>query len=1038
MHGMEENAEQEREGETQIHDTWEGLGDAEELGGEEALNAMTSKADKAKKKKKRKRKRKSKDVAEDLEVETPQLGDDNSLGEISLPDVVGKSATIGHFEGPSAIKELMVEDPPAAKHLEKVNGAAPKRKRAPKSKAVLPEDDARAEDKEGDETAVLVNATSKPRKTVKRVKPRKSHQALEPDPDPEPETLDDETEALLQDIPISDLSELPQRIMKAKKSQRTLDVSAEKLQEDDNDSATMLHQPPTPAALPPTYIKSDTQEANLAASSQLQRDARSIASPEPVNSEDTEQVEPRQPSKKALGKRKAVDEPVSRVPNKKTKRGKDKAPQGRDLRAMGFLPSDQSSTSLAEIATKLWEETNCPSPEPAPSSNSQSSLRTPRPSWNAVNNPVEPDGIDESDRSLFVPDQEEPSSPEFERTATKSNGPKICLPVDEPGPSNSTPVTKSRLTPAKSKAKTPKTPGIKENGVRATPFSKGKLSADKVDAISSAVESYRELCNITQFQMNELIQSDAQQKVTQEMWKAICDEVGSGIPRRSVQNTCRRKFHNFEARGAWTEEQDNELRRSYDEHPGKWKLIGETLNRFPEDVRDRWRNYLVCGDTLKKDAWDIQEEEYLRAAVKKCIRAAREKNSLSEDQATPLNEESLIDWQKVSELMGRTRSRLQCRNKWKKLKDREESCVDDPVAKLPISESWRLEEAALQARLFSAEEKLVLLRAIRDSGAAREGKIPWQTIKDDLNGQGKRMAWKYCFRKLKDRISGHRDMDFKNIVAHLVDVFETAAPDEPDGFDLPIEVFPKYENPNTKKTISGSRRVKRDNGEGPGTPKKRETRGRKQDQPQNSDGEPRKAPTVRSRKLRDRMLKEGESQETANSQGESANIDIGEDVVQSFQSIKRTPKATGKRVIRKSKRNQALSEEKVIEDPSDDEKLLMNGVNWNAMDIDHEENYNTTGGPVADDEVDDEASNEQQDDPEDFDLSGEHTNSYHVEGSPDLDTPVRGRTFKKLGSPIFPNGNSGEDFDTGAISSDDDDMSDIPARRLPREESLEL
>ena len=47
------------------------------------------------------------------------------------------------------------------------------------------------------------------------------------------------------------------------------------------------------------------------------------------------------------------------------------------------------------------------------------------------------------------------------------------------------------------------------------------------------------------------------------------------------------KFHNFEARGTWTEEQDEELQRAYAEHPGKWKLIGETLNRFPEDARDR-------------------------------------------------------------------------------------------------------------------------------------------------------------------------------------------------------------------------------------------------------------------------------------------------------------------------------------------------------------------------------------------------------------------------------------------------------------------
>ena len=131
--------------------------------------------------------------------------------------------------------------------------------------------------------------------------------------------------------------------------------------------------------------------------------------------------------------------------------------------------------------------------------------------------------------------------------------------------------------------------------------------------------------------------------------------------------------------------------------------------------------------------------------MRQCVEVARRALN-SGGRASLLDEESLIDWQKISELMGRTRSRLQCRNKWRKIKDRENSHADDPIARMPISESWRLEEAALKARLFSAEEKLQLLRAIRDSGAGREGKIPWRTIKNKLDGQGERMAWKLCFR----------------------------------------------------------------------------------------------------------------------------------------------------------------------------------------------------------------------------------------------------------------------------------------------------
>ena len=221
------------------------------------------------------------------------------------------------------------------------------------------------------------------------------------------------------------------------------------------------------------------------------------------------------------------------------------------------------------------------------------------------------------------------------------------------------------------------------------PASKGRLSSEEIDAISSAVESFRELHDLTQRGINELIQSDAAQQAARELWKAVCDEVPN-IPRRNVIDTCRRKFHNFEARGTWTEEQDEELQRAHAKHPGKWKLIGETLNRFPEDVRDRWRNYLVCGDTMKKDFWDREEEENLRAAVRQCIKVARQ--ALSGDGRDALvDEESLIDWQKISELMGRTRSRLQCRNKWRKIKDRENTMrmIQSPKCQLASAGDWK-------------------------------------------------------------------------------------------------------------------------------------------------------------------------------------------------------------------------------------------------------------------------------------------------------------------------------------------------------------
>ena len=52
---------------------------------------------------------------------------------------------------------------------------------------------------------------------------------------------------------------------------------------------------------------------------------------------------------------------------------------------------------------------------------------------------------------------------------------------------------------------------------------------------------------------------------------------------------------------------------------------------------------------------------------------------------------------------------------------------------------------------------------------------------------------------LRNKVPGYEDMDFKDIVTYLVDVFETAAPDEPTGFSMPIESFKSKPKSRKKK-----------------------------------------------------------------------------------------------------------------------------------------------------------------------------------------------------------------------------------------------
>ncbi|KAK9453338.1 Myb-like DNA-binding domain-containing protein [Dipodascopsis uninucleata] len=133
------------------------------------------------------------------------------------------------------------------------------------------------------------------------------------------------------------------------------------------------------------------------------------------------------------------------------------------------------------------------------------------------------------------------------------------------------------------------------------------------------------------------------------------DAVASALPHRtraSVYKHVRRKYHTYEQRGKWTPEEDEGLRQMVELHGAQWKIIGHHLGRMPEDCRDRWRNYVKCGNNRGQHKWSPEEENKLFEIV---------------NQIKLIDPSAEINWTVVSERMGGIRSRIQCRYKWKKL-----------------------------------------------------------------------------------------------------------------------------------------------------------------------------------------------------------------------------------------------------------------------------------------------------------------------------------------------------------------------------------
>ncbi|KAJ5046608.1 uncharacterized protein L3040_003847 [Drepanopeziza brunnea f. sp. 'multigermtubi'] len=437
--------------------------------------------------------------------------------------------------------------------------------------------------------------------------------------------------------------------------------------------------------------------------------------------------------------------------------------------------------------------------------------------------------------------------------------------------------------------------------------------------------------DLEQRDMNAIIQDDASKSKNRQFWTHMYEEVPN-LPQVKILNRCRRQFHNFEARGSWTEEQDQDLKDAYERRPGKWKLIGAELNRFPEDCRDRWRNYLVCGDNQVKVSWDLREEEKLRRVVEgiaKGLRADKQFKSSTDIY-------SFMDWQRVSAEMGHKRSRLQCQIKWKKIQKREEEEPESPGEQdlVPIAKpGWRLESAEADANSMLPGEKLQMLYQIRDTKAGRQKSIPWYQIQQELGTSGRRMAFKIALRSMKELIEDHESMKLQEVVSALIDLYESAAPEEPDimrGLRI-------GKSKRKRKYVSED-----DNGEESNTIKKKRKSSKTESFSANGEGastaataemkdDNDKTPPVsakRPKKLRSRMKAQNstESQETNDHVSDAGGDDIGpaSQAIKKSKSTRKSPGQKAKKPITKARTSKRppLSEYRVVES-EDEEQVVM-------------------------------------------------------------------------------------------------------------------
>ena len=344
----------------------------------------------------------------------------------------------------------------------------------------------------------------------------------------------------------------------------------------------------------------------------------------------------------------------------------------------------------------------------------------------------------------------------------------------------------------------------------------GVFDKDEISRLTDAINAYMVTNGLSKLQMIEMIQhikpkshsippdSDLQRMREQDnavtaMWSEL-HEVLPNRTRQSIMRNCRRKWHNYEARGGrWGADEDELLKEVYQLHPHKWTEIATFMKRSPEDCRDRWRNYIVNGENRITDVWTETEERALLSAVRECVQKLNEDYEEQHGTLKDYDARKFLNWQMVSDRMGGRRSRLQCSYKFKKLHERQSqisgrvegeiaasAAVDQSSETLEKRSSWRVDQARKNWRKMLPGDKYRILQDIVDSETIEEANIPWTLIaKRNKGSYWTTMDRKVAFLKMRDLV--HEQDSLEDLLNALKDYFRVHHTDELENFYQPTQ-----------------------------------------------------------------------------------------------------------------------------------------------------------------------------------------------------------------------------------------------------------
>ncbi|KAI4260555.1 MAG: hypothetical protein LQ352_000251 [Teloschistes flavicans] len=323
---------------------------------------------------------------------------------------------------------------------------------------------------------------------------------------------------------------------------------------------------------------------------------------------------------------------------------------------------------------------------------------------------------------------------------------------------------------------------------RETRPKEGMFSDYEVAKLEAFRDRYCKEEEITTQRFNELIQSKVRGSHEGHRLFTLLYEELPYRKHQSIVRYCRRQFHNFSARGTWTDADDEDLRNAVALKGKSWSAVGAMIGRLWEDCRDRYRNYHMNAAQKSREPWTHEEVCRLAKAVSDCIQLLRDEKIQADErkyqgrevpESKPESDQDaqdakFINWQVVSERMGGTRSRLQCSYKWNHLKNADRHYYFRVIGRMAKGkgfkknaekESWRLQRAYKKLRNMRPGDRFDFLQAFADCTAPTEQTITWRSLGSaELRDRWSTTDFKAALQIFKNEIPSSSPMNYQDVV----------------------------------------------------------------------------------------------------------------------------------------------------------------------------------------------------------------------------------------------------------------------------------